>query len=260
MSVEVDGVGADLSDDTVVTPDCNPGNDTELKKRDLWYQWPAVPELRLVSQPRDPFVQVWNTQDYVYDTTAGKGITVYVIDSGMNSDNSEISASATASGGYRWLWPTKPFWKKGRPQTEDDPTGHGSCVISKVAGARYGVAKLVTIVSLKHRYEINKPNAIKESSILENLSLVAADVKSRSLGGKAVLNLSFGGGADASFMKALTTVLTDLLANDVVVVIASGNKRVRQVPKIAHFDELTINHQCRVNQMGRTMSTHIPHF
>lgn len=244
----MDGVGADLSDDAVM-PDCNPGNDTELKKRTLWWQYPAAPELRFVSQPRDPFVQVWNTQNYVYDTNAGKGITVYVIDSGMNSDNSDISNSATASGGYRWLWPTKPFWKRGRPQTEDDQTGHGSCVISKVAGTRFGVAKLVTIVSLKHRFEKDNPNSIKESSILENLSLVAADVKARSLGG-----------ADASLMKALTTVLTDLLANDVVVVIGSGNKKVRQVPDTADFDELIINHQCRANQMERMMSTHIPHF
>ena len=260
MSAEVDGVGADLSNDTVVTPDCNPGNDTELRKRDLWSQYPATPELRFVSQPRDPFQQIWYTQDYVYDETAGKGITVYVIDSGMNSDNSDISNSATASGGYRWLWPTKAFWKKGRPQTEDDQTGHGSCVISKVSGYYYGVAKLVTIVSVKHRMEKDNPNAIKVSSILESLSLVAADVKERNLGGKAVLNLSFLGPGYSSYIKAMTTVLTNLLAIDVVVVIPSGNLRVRQVPENADLDELIINHQRRANRMELKMSTNIPLF
>lgn len=182
-----------------------------------------------MSQPRNPYVQNWNTQDFIYDTSAGRGITVYVIDSGMNLGNADLSHSSNNAGGYRWLWPTKPFWKKwsARPQTEDDDGGHGSCVISKVSGFWFGVAKEVSIVSLKHRNMKDDPKAIKTSSILENLSLVAADVKKNKLGGKAVLNLSFGGGGETKYVAALTKVMKDLLAKDVVVVCTSGNNRVR---------------------------------
>ena len=217
----------------MATPDCNPGNDTELRKRELWYQYPAAPELSFVSQSKDPFIQVWNNQDFVYDATAGRGITVYVVESGMNLDNREISRSATASGGYRWLWPTKRFWKKRQPQTEtDDENGHGSCVVSKVSGYNYGVAKLVTIVLAK--YETVKRDSkysIRSSSVLENLSLIAADVKNRNLGGKAVLNLGILGPASAKWVRSWTTILTDLLAKDVVVVIPSGNRRVRKTAR-----------------------------
>ena len=175
-------------------------------------------------------MQNWNTQDYVYDTTAGKGITVYVIDSGMNLQNSDLANSANNVGGYRWLWPTKAFWKKftARPQTEDDQGGHGSCVISKVSSFYFGVAKEASIVSLKHRYQKDDPRAIKESSILENLALVAQDVVSKKLGGKAVLNLSFGGGSGkgSKYADALEKSIANLLAKDVVVVVASGNDRV----------------------------------
>ena len=169
---------------------------------------------------------------------------MYVIDSGMNLDNSDISVSAAASGGYRWLWPTKTFWKKfmAQPQTEDDQSGHGSCVISKISGHWFGVAKLATIVALKVR-TVTGGTGIKYSSILELLSLVAADVKSNSLGGKAVLNLSFGGGGDSSYVKALTKSIANLLAIDVVVVTASGNNRVSSIPEFSDLDILIINSQ-----------------
>lgn len=226
----MDDTGADAPDD-VVTPDCNPGNATELRKRLVENQYPAAPELRFVSGSKK--YSAFDTQDFVYDSNAGKGITVYVIDSGMNSDNVEISNSATRSrqpsNKYRWLFPNTPFWKK-RPawQTEDDPVahrGHGTCVISKVIGERFGVAKLANLVVLKHRF--NSRGGPMSSSILENLALVLADVKANKLQGKAVLNLSFGGSgtspAFVEYVQALDKVMGNLIANDVVVVVASGN-------------------------------------
>lgn len=45
----------------------------------------APPELRLVSQPQSqPDLDLDKLQNYVYDDKGGQGVTVYVIDSGVN--------------------------------------------------------------------------------------------------------------------------------------------------------------------------------
>lgn len=151
----------------------------------------------------------------------------------MNLASPEIAISAAqVDGGYRWLWPPpkkQRFWRKHspQPQTESDSTGHGSCVTSKVSGFLYGIAKLSSIVVGKIQHIPGTTGGFAASSILENLSFVAQDVKDKKLQGKAVLNLSFGGGGDAKYVKSLYKVIADIEANDVVVVVASGNSRVR---------------------------------
>lgn len=176
----------------------------------------------------------FDTKDYVYDEgynkRSGREITVYVQDTGLNLKHPEFQRGAT----YRWLWPAKPFWKKliSRPGVEDDPSpnGHGSCVISKISGRNMGIAKYARIVVLKHigNATLGQP-VVTKSSILENLSLVLADVKKRNLQGKAVMNLSYGTpSADEDFLNAFKTVLKNLLVdNNIVVVTSSGNDGVR---------------------------------
>lgn len=224
-----------MFDDNAANPTCDTGTDNQLRKREpaeLDYQDPAEPELRFVSQPQNPYVSNFDTKDYAYDTTAGKNITVYVVDTGMNMKNTEISKSAKAAGGYRWLWPQSSFWNKLLFQVEDDPFGHGSCVISKISGFQFGIAKLATIVAVKLQYDTS-PNGlvvkVKDSSILESLSLVATDIEDRKLQGMAVLNLNWGipaGDRDfnAAFVKILERLVVDL---DVVIVTTTGNDRVR---------------------------------
>ena len=83
---------------------------------------------------------------------------------------------------------------------------------------------------LQHGYDRN--SSITRSSILENLSLVVADVKKRNLQGKAILNLSFGGGNyTRESLRAYRTAMSNILVdNDIVVVAPSGNEKVRYPP------------------------------
>jgi len=126
----------------------------------------------------------------------------------------------------RWL---KPRWTLFSSQlTESDENGHGSCVISKVAGPRFGVAKNANIVVAKYAVDIQTGH-IWKSSILELLSLIYEDVIARGLQGKAVVNLSFGGTEKAygtQYIKSLRNLISRLLKSDVVVVVAAGNNWV----------------------------------
>lgn len=58
-----------------------------LHDRDIhaWHQTNAPPDLVMISTP--PPGKSMRSQDYVYDSTAGKGVTVYVIDTGMDTTN-----------------------------------------------------------------------------------------------------------------------------------------------------------------------------
>src|SRR5450432_3235165 len=69
---------------------------------------------------------------------------------------------------------------------EEDPWGHGSCVTSKVAGPKFGVAKKANIVMVK------MPLFLKVGNLLDCLTKISDDVFVHELGGKAVINLSAG--------------------------------------------------------------------
>ena len=226
----------DLREDTPTKP--------RLEKRRPIEQPNAQPDLRFISEPKNSNLQF--TTDYVFDDSAGVGITVYVIDTGANPANPDFSAMP---GPTRWLWPTENWWNLflnsafNQPYgAQSDPANHGCCVISKVAGVFYGVAKRATIVVVK-AITSSRPGfekLILRMSILKSLSLVQEDVerlaKSQNpqdrVNGKAVLNMSFGvaldgaSTADLWFITKFEQAVQALLALDVVVVIAAGNARV----------------------------------
>lgn len=57
-----------------------------MKKRDIppTLQRPAENHLKIVSQARDPTQEFDKLDGYYYDPSAGKDITVYIIDSGLS--------------------------------------------------------------------------------------------------------------------------------------------------------------------------------
>lgn len=73
----------------------------------------------------------------------------------------------------------------------DDPMfpGHGSCIASKVAGPRFGVAKNANIVMVK--LETIDGGSYSFSSIIRAFTLISEDIDANGLGGKAVVNLSW---------------------------------------------------------------------
>jgi hypothetical protein len=84
----------------------------------------------------------------------------------------------------RWLF------LPNEPQTESDEAGHGTCVTSKVSGTTFGVAKNANIVVVK----INLiDNYIAPSRYIEACAVVARDIESKGLQGKAVICSTLNG-------------------------------------------------------------------
>lgn len=84
----------------------------------------------------------------------------------------------------------------------NDPFGHGTCVMSKVAGNLYGTAKGANMVMVKlpafkapaswnYTPQEEMDITFRVSSILKALAAVSKDIKDRNLRGKAVLNMAF---------------------------------------------------------------------
>lgn len=162
-----------------------------------------------------------DTTDYYYDPIAGEGISVYIVDSGVYTGNSEFT---NLPGGYRWIWPTQDFWEDfyDIPYKEVDQSDHGTCLMSKVVGKRFGVAKKASAVIARFIYGVP---ISWEVLVLEIMTRVRKDIVTKALQGKAVINMSFGQPSDdQEYIAALEAVLTDLVRElDVVVVISAGN-------------------------------------
>ncbi|CAH7683592.1 subtilase-type proteinase psp3 [Phakopsora pachyrhizi] len=73
---------------------------------------------------------------YPFEDPAGKGVDVYVIDTGINIEHEELEGRAV--------------WGKTIPQDADkDLNGHGSHVAGTIASRSYGVAKNATVIAVK---------------------------------------------------------------------------------------------------------------
>lgn len=74
---------------------------------------------------------------YIYDPEGGKGVDVYVIDTGINVDHVEFEGRAS--------------WGKTIPQNDvdEDGNGHGTHCAGTIASRAYGVAKAAHVIAVK---------------------------------------------------------------------------------------------------------------
>jgi subtilisin family serine protease len=139
---------------------------------------------------------------YEYDT-AGAGVRVYVVDTGVASANSEIAGRVTNGINVT-----------GDANGTEDCNGHGTHVSGTIAGSTYGVAKAAVIVPVR---VLNcAGQEARTSAIIEGLSWVALDHQP---GQPAVVNMSLVMNGSDSIDFATRQVIAD----GVVVVAASGN-------------------------------------
>ncbi|KAK2027498.1 subtilisin-like protein [Colletotrichum zoysiae] len=185
----------------------------------------AQPALAAISLPLELNAEGYtpsNYSGYVYPKEAGKGVTVYLIDTGANPNHREFK---DAKGTKRWLFATQD-------RAERDGRDHGSCTQSLVNGPMYGSAKEadIVIVSIGPRPEME--------NIISAMILVYLDVVKNKLQGKAVVNASVGtrllapatntrgetpGFIDQQKVATYKSALQLLVDEDVVFVTASGN-------------------------------------
>jgi aqualysin 1 len=136
---------------------------------------------------------------YRYNTT-GKGVHVYVIDTGIRRTHQEFQGRAFAA-----------FDAIGDGRNSSDCHGHGTHVAGTIGGATYGVAKDVSLYAVR---VFGCDGGSSDAIVLAGVDWVTANhIK------PAVANMSLGGAPSQAFDQAIV----NSIASGVTYVVAAGN-------------------------------------
>lgn len=138
----------------------------------------------------------------------GAGVVIYVLDTGIDATNSGF--------GGRVTYGLNNVAKE--PNT--DQNGHGTAVAEVIAGTHYGVATKATLISVK---VLDKKGGGSLSSIVSGMTWSVADARTKSVLGKAIINLSIYAGYSASVNYAVDSAV----ASGLFVSAAAGDSDVR---------------------------------
>ena len=133
----------------------------------------------------------------------GAGVKAYVVDTGIYSKNTEFITNGVsrATPGFTTI-----------KKSSDDCNGHGTHVAATIGGNTYGVAPAVTLVPVR---VLNCQGSGSWSAVASGLDWIAK----QSNPGKAVVNMSLGGGISATLDAAVSRLITAGFS----VVVAAGN-------------------------------------
>ncbi|KAF9528337.1 serine proteinase 2 [Crepidotus variabilis] len=129
---------------------------------------------------------------YTYDPSAGQGVDVYIVVTGLQDDFGGRAKWGKTVGGYN----------------SADGLGHGTHCAGTIGGTQYGVAKKATLIAVK----VLDDNG---SGTISDMHTQAA-----STGNPSIVSMSLGGNANTALDDAVTT----LIASGVHVVVAAGNE------------------------------------
>jgi hypothetical protein len=167
---------------------------------------------------------------YVYNTT-GAGVVAYVLDSGINRMHSEFgpffSRVSQAADCFRYAncqSGTIQFLEAcpgSMPNANNnDCTGHGTHVAGTLGGNLYGVAKLVTIKSVKVGGTWGAP----ESTIINGVNFVTNDhLANPDVPAVANMSVGFYNDPNNPFLSGIDTAVLNSINSGVTYVIAAGN-------------------------------------
>jgi len=139
---------------------------------------------------------------YRYDSSAGCGVDVYVVDTGIFTAHNDFGGRA------RW---GKTF---GAGYKDADGNGHGTHCAGTIAGEKYGVAKAADVIAVK---VLGDKGQGFTSDIISGLGWVSGQAANS--GRPTVVSMSLGGGVS----RALDDVVKSLINTGVHVVVAAGN-------------------------------------
>ncbi|KAI8323136.1 serine protease 1 [Martensiomyces pterosporus] len=149
---------------------------------------------------------------YVHDPKGGDGITVYVVDTGINVKHVDFEGRAR--------------WGKTVPlnDVDDDANGHGTHVAGTIAGKRYGVAKSAQVVAVKvlgSNGSGTMSDVVKgvEFTVQEHRKEAAAARREGKAHRGSVANMSLGGGLS----RALNLAVDAAVRAGVHYAVAAGN-------------------------------------
>ncbi|MER7184075.1 S8 family peptidase [Streptomyces hyaluromycini] len=139
-------------------------------------------------------------RSYTSPGSAGAGVTVYVIDTGVRITQADFGGRAS----YGWDF-------VGNDRSAGDGNGHGTHVAGIIAGTRYGVAKKARIVSVR---VLDDTGAGTTAQVIAGVDWVTAHARR-----PAVANLSLGGYHSAQ----LDTAVRNSIRAGVTYTVAAGN-------------------------------------
>jgi len=134
---------------------------------------------------------------YYYPLSAGEGVTVYVIDTGIYVQHNEFEGRA------EWGW--------AMDNIQTDGNGHGTHVAGSVGGRLYGVAKKTTLVAVK---VLGAGGSGSWADVIAGINWVTNNARK-----PAVANMSLGGGNTPAVVQAVE----NSIASGITYAIAAGN-------------------------------------
>ncbi|GGU99714.1 S8 family peptidase [Streptomyces spectabilis] len=148
-----------------------------------------------IDQPKLPL-----NRTFRYPNSAGSGVTVYVIDTGVRTTHKDFGGRARS--GFDFV---------DNDPIAEDGNGHGTHVAGSVAGTKYGVAKKAKVVGVR---VLNNQGSGSLSGVIAGIDFVTRNARK-----PAVANMSLGGGANA----ALDQAVRNSIASGVTYSVAAGN-------------------------------------
>lgn len=139
-------------------------------------------------------------KSYTWPESAGKGVTAYVIDTGIRITHKDFGGRAS----YGWDF-------VGNDKTAKDGNGHGTHVAGTIAGAKYGVAKKTKVVAVR---VLDNNGAGTTAQVIAGIDWVTKHARK-----PAVANISLGGYANAQ----LDAAVRNSIASGVTYAVAAGN-------------------------------------
>lgn len=174
---------------------------------------------------------------YTYGTD-GTGVTAYIIDTGIRATHEQFASPSRVVGGWSWMatasnisvtacTPAVGASPPISPSVFDvytpsdvgltDNHGHGTHIAGTIGGAATGVAKGVTMVSVR---ALNSCGLATAAIALQAIEWVITNHVS----GPAVANMSFGVTKPAGAMTSFEAAVINMIADGITVVAAAGNE------------------------------------
>lgn len=149
-------------------------------------------------------------RDFVYDDSAGRGVTIYGVDTGIDVEHTDFENRA--SWGANFI-----------DRSKDDPNGHGTHTAATCAGKTFGVAKKAKVIAVK---VLNAQGAGSSSGVIAGIEWATNHAKKNNLLGKSVMNLSLGSRGSKVFNQASETAQRA----GIFLAVAAGNDGVSIYP------------------------------
>jgi cerevisin len=140
---------------------------------------------------------------YTFDSTAGQGVDVYVVDTGIRTTHKDFGGRATFGASF------------GRGVPGQDLNGHGTHVAGTCVGGILGVAKKANVIAVK---VMGDDGSGATSDIISGISF--ATQAAQKSGRPSVINMSIGGPTN----QALDAAAANAVATGIHVVVAAGNE------------------------------------